>query len=71
MQKKKDVYEAQALEVPFSNDYYSTRWGSAAPARVMAFKKNLAALVNPMQVEEVEVSSSSSPSRSHIDNIEI
>ena len=70
MQKKRDLYEAQALQVPFSNDYYSTRWGTAAPARVKSFKKNLALLVKP-QIEEAEYSSSSSPSRSHIDNIEI
>ena len=70
MQKKRDLYEAQALQVPFSNDYYSTRWGTAAPARVKSFKKNLARLV-AHDIEEAEYSSTTSPSHSNIDNYDI
>ena len=46
IQRQKDLQDAQSLAIPFSNDYYSTRWGTAAPARVKAFKKNLARLVS-------------------------
>ena len=59
IQRTKDLYEAQNLEIPFSNDYYKPVWDTADPERHTQLRKQLGRLVSQDVVEESEYSESS------------